>query len=39
MEYKPSWVEVHEGPGRIHFQHYPELSIEDWQKSHELYDT
>lgn len=39
LEYKPSWVEVPEGPGHSHFQHYPELSIEDWHKSHGLYET
>ena len=39
LEYKPSWVEVPEGPGHSHFQHYPDLSIEDWHKSHGLYET
>ncbi|MBD1548826.1 GFA family protein [Roseibium aggregatum] len=39
LEYKPSWVEVPEGPGHIHFQRYPELSIEDWHKSHGLFET
>lgn len=39
LEGKPDWVEVPEGPGHVHFQRYPELSIEDWHKSKGLYDT
>jgi hypothetical protein len=39
LAYKPDWIEVAEGPGHVHFQEYPELSIEDWHKSKGLYGT
>ena len=29
---KASWVEVPQGRGHEHFDHYPEMSIEDWHK-------
>ncbi|PVB63624.1 GFA family protein [Labrenzia sp. 011] len=39
LEFKADWVEVPEGPGHVHFQRYPDKSIEDWHKSWELYET
>jgi hypothetical protein len=39
LEFKPDWIEVPEGPGHIHFQRYPDMSIEDWHKSKELFET
>ncbi|KZM49924.1 GFA family protein [Labrenzia sp. OB1] len=39
LEFKPDWVDVPEGPGHVHFQRYPDLSIEDWHKSKGLYET
>jgi hypothetical protein len=39
LEFKPDWIEVPEGPGHIHFQRYPDMSIEDWHKSKELIET
>lgn len=39
LKYKPSWVAVPEGPGHIHFEGYPDLSIEDWHKTHGLFET
>ncbi|WP_417693111.1 GFA family protein [Roseibium sp.] len=35
---KPDWVVVPSGPGHLHFDAYPELSIADWHKSKDLYD-
>jgi hypothetical protein len=39
LESKPDWVDVAEGPDQVHFQEYPELSIEDWHKRHGLYEN
>ncbi|WP_299813668.1 GFA family protein [uncultured Roseibium sp.] len=39
LEFKPDWVDVPEGPGHVHFQRYPDLSIEDWHTSKGLYET
>ena len=39
LEGKPDWIEVPEGPGHVHFQRYPDLSIEDWHRSRGLYET
>lgn len=33
---KPDWVEVPSGPGHVHFDGYPDKSIEDWHSSHGL---
>lgn len=33
---KPSWIDVPEGPGHVHFQGYPDKSIEEWHKAHGL---
>jgi hypothetical protein len=38
LDSKANWVEVPTGPHETHFDHYPELSIEDWHKSHGLWD-
>jgi hypothetical protein len=32
LDSKASWVEVPEGKRHQHFDHYPELSIEDWHR-------
>ncbi|WP_428649448.1 GFA family protein [Roseibium sp.] len=39
LEFKPDWVNLPDGPGHVHFQGYPDLSIEDWHKSKGLYET
>jgi hypothetical protein len=39
LEFKPDWIKVPEGPGHIHFQRYPDMSIEDWHKSKGLIET
>ncbi|MBN9670420.1 GFA family protein [Roseibium aggregatum] len=39
LEFKPDWIDVPDGPGHVHFQRYPELSIEDWHKSKGLYEA
>ncbi|MHA7772651.1 GFA family protein [Roseibium sp. M-1] len=39
LEFKPDWVDVPEGPGHVHYQGYPELSIEDWHKSKGLLES
>lgn len=36
---KPDWVSVPAGPGHVHYPEYPELSIEDWHRSHGIYET
>ncbi len=36
---KPAWVQVPEGPEHVHFDGYPELSIEDWHKTQGLYES
>lgn len=33
---KPDWIDVPEGPGHVHFQEYPDKSIEDWHKAQGL---
>jgi hypothetical protein len=38
LESKANWVEVPDGPREAHFPEYPDLSIEDWHKSHGLWD-
>ncbi|QFT32404.1 Glutathione-dependent formaldehyde-activating enzyme [Labrenzia sp. THAF82] len=38
LEFKPDWIDVPDGPGHVHFQRYPDLSIEEWHKSHDLYE-
>jgi hypothetical protein len=38
LAHKPDWVEVPSGPGHVHFEHYPELSIEAWHKSKNLFE-
>ncbi|MCB1428181.1 MAG: GFA family protein [Nitratireductor sp.] len=30
LEFKAEWIEVPEGPGHVHFQSYPDKSIEVW---------
>ncbi len=39
LAFKPDWIEVPSGPGHVHFQNYPDLSIEDWHKSKGLLET
>jgi len=34
---KPDWIEVPDGPGHVHFDGYPDKSIEDWHKAHGLW--
>ena len=36
LEFKADWVDVPEGPGHVHFDGYPDLSIEDWHREHGL---
>lgn len=36
LKYKPDWVPVPDGPNDNHFDTYPELSIEEWHKRHDL---
>lgn len=38
LDSKANWVEAPDGPHEVQFDHYPELSIEDWHKSHGLWD-
>ncbi len=38
LDSRAKWVEVAGGPHEVHFDRYPELSIEDWHKSHGLWD-
>ncbi|WP_417668863.1 GFA family protein [Roseibium sp.] len=38
LDFKPSWVDLPRGPGHVHFARYPDLSIEDWHKTHKLYE-
>lgn len=38
LEHKPDWVDVPEGPGHVHFQGYPEESIEAWHRRHGLWE-
>jgi hypothetical protein len=37
LKYKASWVEPAIRKGDVEFQHYPELSIEDWHRRHGLW--
>ncbi|OCC06113.1 alanine acetyltransferase [Labrys sp. WJW] len=32
----PGWVDVPDGPGHLHFDTYPEESLEDWHRRHGL---
>ncbi|EPX75946.1 GFA family protein [Salipiger mucosus] len=34
---KPAWVPLPEGPGEVHFDEYPELSLDDWHRTHGLW--
>ena len=34
---KPDWVAVDSGPGDLTFDGYPEESIEDWHRRHDLW--
>ncbi len=36
LVHKPEWVDVPSGPGHVHFDEYPELSIDDWHKANDL---
>ncbi|MTI07985.1 GFA family protein [Roseibium denhamense] len=36
---KPDWVDVPNGPGHVHFDGYPDKSIEDWHKSKGLFES
>lgn len=36
---KASWVDVPEGEGHVHFEGYPDLSLEDWHRKHGLLET
>ncbi|WP_448950061.1 GFA family protein [Labrys neptuniae] len=36
LAYAPSWVDVPKGPGHLHFDTYPEESLEDWHRRHGL---
>ncbi len=36
---KPDWIDVPDGQGHVHFQEYPDKSIEDWHKAHGLLET
>ncbi|MAM10095.1 MAG: alanine acetyltransferase [Rhizobiaceae bacterium] len=33
---KAAWVDVPEGEGHVHFEGYPDLSLEDWHRRHGL---
>jgi hypothetical protein len=37
LEFKASWVEVPTGNHHRHFDRYPDESILDWHRRHELY--
>lgn len=39
LAYKPEWIDVPTGPGHVHFQHYPDQSIEEWHRSKGLFET
>ncbi|MCK7611588.1 GFA family protein [Roseibium sediminicola] len=39
LAFKPDWVDVPEGPGHMHFQNYPDQSIEDWHRSKGLLEV
>lgn len=36
LAYTPGWVDVPTGPGYLHFDTYPEESLEDWHRRHDL---
>ena len=36
LGFKPDWVEVEPHPGDLMFDHYPEESIADWHKRHDM---
>lgn len=37
LDHKPGWAEVPEGPDEAHYPRYPDISIEDWHKTRDLY--
>lgn len=39
LEFAAPWIEIPTGEGHRHFQRYPDESIEQWHKRHDLYQT
>ncbi len=37
LDFKPDWVEPQIGPDDVCYPRYPELSIEDWHKQHDVW--
>jgi hypothetical protein len=38
LDYKANWVPVPQGEGNRHFARYTGISLEEWHRSHGLYD-
>ncbi len=36
LKFKAPWIDVHKGPGHVHFEGYPDNSIEIWHDSQGL---
>ncbi len=38
LDSKANWVQVPEGPGEVHVQQLPDVSLEEWHRRHGLLD-